>query len=209
MVYCKKMKKIGTTFVFLSCIFPVIISCNHEEFAEEWEKYGCPGAYYSASKTLTFGQTYQHQINSCTGDSTIFSYTLNNQPEGMIVTSDGLIDWTPNKASQITNHPDITITITDTKGKEFTHTFTVIIRGTCTSGNILSIWSGDHRASIDRSKLLGSVIAYTDNSSSVKTPSSHSLVAVRQTMSLISTSSDFSSSGGNAKYSSRCSFVST
>ena len=35
----------------------------------------------------------------------------------------------------------------------------------------MSIWSGDHRASIDRSKLLGSVIAYTDNSSSVKTPS--------------------------------------
>jgi hypothetical protein len=35
----------------------------------------------------------------------------------------------------------------------------------------MSIWSGDQRTSIDSSKLLGNVTAYTDNSSSVKTAS--------------------------------------
>ena len=34
----------------------------------------------------------------------------------------------------------------------------------------MSIWSGDQRTSTDSSNLLGNVTAYTDNSSSVKTP---------------------------------------
>ena len=154
-----------------SCIFPLIISCNPEEFADDWEKYGCPGAYFSASSTLTFGQTFLQQVNSCTGDSSIFNYSLENQPEGMTISSKGFIEWTPNKASQITTHPDIKVTIIDANGNQISHIFSLTINGTCTPGNIMSIWSGDHRITTDRSKLLGSVIAYTDNSSSVKTPS--------------------------------------
>ena len=154
--------------LFLSFI---LISCNSDRIAEEWEKNGCPGAYFSGSSSITFGQTYQQQVNSCTGDSSIFTYALNNQPEGMTISSSGLIEWTPNKGSQITTHPNINVTVTDSNGNNIDHTFTLTITGTCTTGNIMSIWTGDHRILVDRSKLLGNVIAYTDNSSSVKTAS--------------------------------------
>ena len=43
--------------------------------------------------------------------------------------------------------------------------------GTCVSGNVLAIWTGDQRSSTDSSKFLGNITAYTDNASSVKTAS--------------------------------------
>ncbi|SVB93692.1 uncharacterized protein METZ01_LOCUS246546, partial [marine metagenome] len=42
---------------------------------------------------------------------------------------------------------------------------------TCVGGNVIGLWSGDQRTSTDSTKYLGNVTAYTDNSSSVKTPS--------------------------------------
>ena len=38
--------------------------------------------------------------------------------------------------------------------------------GTCTSGNVLGLWSGDQRTSTDSTKYLGNISAYTDNESS-------------------------------------------
>jgi hypothetical protein len=84
----------------------------------------------------------------------------------MTISSSGLVEWTPNKASQITTHSNITITLTTASGYVFSETFDLTIMGTCTTGNVLAIWSGDQRTSTDSSNLLGNVTAYTDNESS-------------------------------------------
>jgi hypothetical protein len=89
----------------------------------------------------------------------------------MTISSSGLVQWTPTKASEIKTHSDITITLTTASGYVLTLTYDLTVTGTCVSGNVLAIWSGDQRTSTDSSNLLGNVTAYTDNSSSVKTAS--------------------------------------
>ena len=93
------------------------------------------------------------------------TYSLSNQPDGMTISSTGLIEWTPSKASQITAHEDITITLTTASGYVLTETYDLTVTGTCVSGNVMSIWSGDQRSSTDSSKFLGNITAYTDNAS--------------------------------------------
>ena len=94
------------------------------------------------------------------------TYSLSNAPDNMTISSLGLIEWTPTKASEIKTHSNIKIIITTASGSVFTQTYDLTVTGTCTTGNVLSIWSGDQRSSIDSSKLLGNVTAYTDNASS-------------------------------------------
>jgi hypothetical protein len=97
----------------------------------------------------------------------------------MTISSSGLVEWTPDNGSDITNYDNgttnspytITITLTTASGYVLTETYDLTVSGTCVSGNVMSIWSGDQRSSTDSSKLLGNVTAYTDNSSSVKTAS--------------------------------------
>ena len=89
----------------------------------------------------------------------------------MTISSSGLIEWTPTKASEITTHSNINIIITTASGYVLTLTYDLTVTGTCTTGNVLSIWSGDQRSSTDSTKYLGNITAYTDNSSSVKTAS--------------------------------------
>ena len=89
----------------------------------------------------------------------------------MTISSTGLIEWTPTKASEITTHSNITITLTTASGYVLTEAYDLTVTGTCTTGNVMAIWSGDQRTSKDSSKLLGNITAYTDNSSSVKTAS--------------------------------------
>ena len=79
--------------------------------------------------------------------------------------------WTPDNASDIKTHDNITITLTTASGYGLTESYDLTVTGTCVSGNVLAIWSGDQRSSIDSSKFLGNITAYTDNSSSVKTVS--------------------------------------
>ena len=83
----------------------------------------------------------------------------------MTISSSGLVEWTPTKASEITTHSNITITLTTASGYALTETYDLIVSGTCTTGNVLSIWSGDQRSSTDSSNLLGNITGYTDNAS--------------------------------------------
>jgi hypothetical protein len=95
------------------------------------------------------------------------TYSLSNQPDGMTISSSGLVEWTPSKQSDIDNSPyTITITLTTKpSGYVLTQTYDLTVTGTCVSGNVLSIWSGDQRSSTDSSKFLGNITAYTDNAS--------------------------------------------
>ena len=160
-------------FVFNFCLFLTIVSCGESEEFESWEKGGySPAENISISSsasdnaTVTFGQSYQHQVTTTGTYSGTITYSLSNQPDGMTISTSGLIEWTPTKASQITTHPNIKITLTTASGYVFSQTYDLTVTGTCTSGNVMSIWSEDQRSSTDSSKFLGNITAYTDNASS-------------------------------------------
>ena len=127
----------------------------------------------SDNATVEFGQTYQHQITTSGTYSGTLTYSLSNQPDNMTISKSGLLEWTPTKASEITTHSDVVITITTANRYVLTQTYSLSVTGTCTTGNVLSIWSGDQRSSTDSSSYLGNITAYTDNSSSVKTASAN------------------------------------
>ena len=130
-----------------------------------------PSSVPDNATTVAFGQTYQYQVGTSGTYSGAITYSLSNEPDNMTISSSGLVEWTPTKASDIKTHSNITITLTTASGYVITLTYDLTVTGTCTSGNVLAIWSGDQRTSTDSSNLLGNVTAYTDNSSSVKTAS--------------------------------------
>jgi len=125
----------------------------------------------SDNATVVFGQTYQYQFDTSGTYSGAVTYSLSNEPDNMTISSSGLVEWTPTKASQIKTHDNITITLTTASGYVLTQTYDLTVTGECVSGNVMSIWSGDQRSSTDSSKFLGNITAYTDNSSSPKTAS--------------------------------------
>jgi len=128
-----------------------------------------PSSVPDNATTVAFGQSYQYQVGTSGTYSGTITYSLSNEPDNMTISSSGLVEWTPTKNSEIKSHSDITITLTTASGYVLTQTYDLTVTGTCVSGNVLSIWSGDQRSSTDSSNLLGNVTAYTDNSSSVKT----------------------------------------
>ena len=129
-----------------------------------------PSSVPDNATTVAFGQTYQYQVTTSAYSGTV-TYSLSNEPDNMTISPSGLVEWTPTKASDIKTHSNITITLTTASGYVVTQTYDLTVTGTCVSGNVLAIWSGDQRTSTDSSNLLGNVTAYTDNSSSVKTAS--------------------------------------
>jgi hypothetical protein len=159
------MKMIFYVLLF-SCIgFTIIISCSKKDSSSATEDISISSSA-SDNASVAFGQTYQYQVTTSGTYPGTITYSLSNQPDGMTISSSGLVEWTPNKASQITTHSNITITLTTASGYVFSETFDLTIMGTCTTGNVLAIWSGDQRTSTDSSNLLGNVTAYTDNESS-------------------------------------------
>ena len=123
------------------------------------------------NSTVVFGQTYQYDATTTGTYSGTLTYSLSNAPDGMSISSSGLVEWTPNKASEIKTYENIKITVTTASGYVITQTFDLAVTGSCVSGgNVMAIWSGDQRTSTDSSKFLGNITAYTDNSSVTKTP---------------------------------------
>ncbi len=123
------------------------------------------------NSTVVFGQTYQYDPTTSGSYSGTLTYSLSNAPDGMTISSSGLVEWTPNKASEIKTYENIKITVTTASGYVITQTFDLAVTGSCVSGgNIMAIWPGDQRTSTDSSKFLGNINAYTDNSSVTKTP---------------------------------------
>jgi len=159
-------------FVFNFCLFLTIFSCGESEEFESWEKGGYSptedisiSSSASDNASFNFGQTYQHQVTTTGSYSGAITYSLSNQPDEMTISTSGLIEWTPTKASQITTHSNIKITLTTANDYVLTQTYDLTVTGTCTSGNVLAIWTGDQRTSTDSSKFLGNITAYTDNAS--------------------------------------------
>ena len=168
------MKKI-LYITLVSCIgLTIMISCSEKDESSSSSSFTEDIKFLSSASdnaTVVFGQTYQHQVTKDGSYSGTVTYSLDNEPDNMTISSTGLIEWTPSKSSEITTHSNIKITITTASGYVLTQTYDLTVTGTCDPGNVLSIWAGDQRSSTDSSKLLGNVTAYTDNSSSVKTAS--------------------------------------
>ena len=119
----------------------------------------------SNNTTVALGQKFEYQVTTTGTYSGTVTYSLSNHPEGMTISSTGLIEWTPTESDQIKTYSNITITITTASGYVLTQTFDLTVTGKCTPGNVLAIWSGDQRSSTDSDFLLGNITAYTDNAS--------------------------------------------
>jgi hypothetical protein len=128
-----------------------------------------PSSVPDNATTVAFGQTYQYQLNTGGTYSGSITYSLGNvKPDNMTISSSGLVEWTPSKNSDITNSPHtITITLTTASGYVLTQTYDLAVTGTCVSGNVLAIWTGDQRSSTDSTKFISNITAYTDNSSDI------------------------------------------
>ena len=165
------MKKI-LYVLLVSCIgFTIFISCSKDSGDDLKNTTTTedisfdPSSVPDNATTVAFGQTYQYLVGTSGTYSGTFTFSLSNQPDNMTISSSGLVEWTPTKASEIKTHTDITITLTTESGYVLTLTYDLTVTGTCVSGNVLAIWSGDQRTSTDSSKFLGNITAYTDNSS--------------------------------------------
>ena len=119
----------------------------------------------SDNSSVGIGSTYLYQVDTGGTYSDSVTYSLSNAPDNMTISSSGLVTWTPDNASDIKTHDNITITLTTASGYVLTESYDLTVTGTCVSGNVLSIWSGDQRTSTDSTKFLGNIIAYTDNAS--------------------------------------------
>ncbi len=119
----------------------------------------------SDNSSVGIGSTYLYQVDTGGTYSDSVTYSLSNAPDNMTISSSGLVTWTPDNASDIKTHDNITITLTTASGYVLTESYDLTVTGTCVSGNVLSIWSGDQRTSTDSTKLLGNITAYTDNAS--------------------------------------------
>ena len=171
------MRVLFTWFVLLFSIVLLLSSCSaktDDNTSESTDNSSTEDISISSSTSssstnnanVTFGQTFQYQVTTTGTYSGTITYSLSNHPEGMTISSSGLIEWTPTKASQITTHSNIKITLTTASDYVLTQTYDLTVTGTCVSGNVLSIWTGDQRSSTDSSKLLGNITTYTDNASS-------------------------------------------
>ena len=65
-----------------------------------------------APTTAARGKLYSHQVDAFSLSSNSLTYTLSNQPSGMLISSTGLITWTPDLRSPTEN----TITVAVTNG---------------------------------------------------------------------------------------------
>ena len=81
----------------------------------------------SDNATVTFGQSYQYQVTTSGTYSGTVTYSLSNQPDGMTISSSGLVEWTPTKASDIKTHTNITITLTTASGYVVTQKYDLTV----------------------------------------------------------------------------------
>ena len=94
------MKK-SIFFIFNFSLFITIVSCGDSEEFGNWEKGGYSpsvtedlsiSSSASENATVVFGQSYQHQVTTTGTYSGSVTYTLSNQPDGLAISSSGLIE---------------------------------------------------------------------------------------------------------------------
>ena len=115
------MKKIFYV-IFISCIGLTFISCqkNSDDITENTTTTDDisfdPSSVPDNATTEALGQSYQYQVGTSGTYSGTCTFSLSKQPDNMTISSSGLVEWTPTKASEIKTHSNITITLTTASG---------------------------------------------------------------------------------------------
>tara|TARA_B100000315_G_C14553231_1_gene576871 strand:- start:321 stop:1973 length:1653 start_codon:yes stop_codon:yes gene_type:complete len=132
------MKKVlFTWFVLLFSIAVLLSSCSPKggdnssestdnsssSSSEDISISSSPSGSSSNNTIVVLGQKFQYQVTTTGTYSGTVTYSLSNHPEGMTISSTGLIEWTPIESDQIKTYSNITITITTASGYVLTQTF--------------------------------------------------------------------------------------
>ena len=104
-LYITLISCIGLT-IMISCSLLEEESSSSSSFTEDISFD--PSSVPDNATTVAFGQSYQYQLTTSGTYSGTITYSLSNQPDGMTISSSGLVEWTPTKASDIKTHSNIT-----------------------------------------------------------------------------------------------------
>ena len=154
-----------TWFVLLFSIAVLLTSCSPKSddntsessdnssssSSEDISISSSPSGSSSNNTTVNFGQTFQYQVTTTGTYSGTVTYSLSNLPEGMTISSTGLIEWTPTESDQIKTHSNITITITTASGYVLTQTFDLSVTASSGSGVFVGVGNS------------GKIVRSTDN----------------------------------------------
>ena len=161
------MRVLFTWFVLLFSIAVLLSSCSAKSddnssestdnssssSSEDISISSSPSGSSSNNANVTFGQTFQHQVTTTGTYSGSITYSLSNHPEGMTISSSGLIEWTPTEEDQIKTYSNITITITTASGYVFTQTFDLNVITASYATNI-AVGGGFNCAMLDNLSLI-------------------------------------------------------
>jgi len=144
------MRVLFSWFVLLFSIAVFLVSCSAKtddntgessdnsssSSSEDISISSSPSGSSTNNANVTFGQTFQYQVTTTGTYSGTLTFSLSNHPEGMTISSSGLIEWTPTESEQIKTYSNITITITTASGYVFTQTFGLTVNAS--SATIIS-----------------------------------------------------------------------
>jgi len=141
------MRVLFTWFVLHVIIAVLLSSCSAKSdgnssestdnsSTEDISVSSSPSGSSSNNTTIALGQTFQYQVTTTGTYSGTITYSLSNHPEGMTISSSGLIEWTPTEEGQIKTYSNITITITTASGYVLTQTFDLNV--SASSSNTIS-----------------------------------------------------------------------
>ena len=147
------MRVLFSWFVLLFSIAVFLVSCSAKtddntgessdnsssSSSEDISISSSPSGSSSNNTTVVLGQKFQYQVTTTGTYSGTLTFSLSNHPEGMTISSSGLIEWTPTESEQIKTYSNITITITTASGYIFTQTFDLTVNAS--SATIISIRS--------------------------------------------------------------------
>jgi len=132
------MRVFFTWFVLLIIISVLLSSCSAKSDGNSSESTdnsstedisisSSPSGTSSNNTNVALGQKFEYQVTTTGTYSGTLTYSLSNHPEGMTISSSGLIEWTPTESEQIKIYSDITITITTSSAYVFTQTFDLTV----------------------------------------------------------------------------------
>ena len=121
------MRVFFSWFVLLFSIAVLLSSCSAKtddnssestdnSSTEDISVSSSPSGSSSNNTTVVLGQKFQYQVTTTGTYSGTLTFSLSNHPEGMTISSSGLIEWTPTESEQIKTYSNITITITTASG---------------------------------------------------------------------------------------------
>ena len=128
------MRGLFTWFVLLISFALLLSSCSaksddnsSESSTEDILISSSPLGSSSNNTVVSLGQKFEYQVTTTGAYSWTITYSLSNHPEGMTISSTGLIEWTPTESDQIKTYSNITITITTASGYVIKQTFNLTL----------------------------------------------------------------------------------